>query len=43
MYYAHIREDGSVQTVQAHLTGTAKLCGSVTLPSRSPRGERGLK
>ena len=28
MYYAHIREDGSVQTVQAHLSGTAKLCGS---------------
>ena len=27
MYYAHIREDGTVQTVQQHLMGTAQLCG----------------
>lgn len=27
MYYAHIREDGAVQTVQEHLMGTAQLCG----------------
>lgn len=28
MYYAHIREDGCVQTVQEHLEGTAKRCGA---------------
>lgn len=27
MYYAHIREDGRVQTVQEHLDGTAQRCG----------------
>lgn len=27
MYYAHIREDGTAQTVQEHLVGTAQLCG----------------
>lgn len=27
MDYAHIRQDGTVQTVQEHLTGTAQLCG----------------
>ena len=26
MYYAHIREDGTPQTVEKHLTGTARLC-----------------
>lgn len=26
MFYAHIREDGTKQTVQAHLRGTAALC-----------------
>lgn len=25
MYCAHIRDDGAVQTVMEHLTGTAKL------------------
>lgn len=28
MYYAHIREDGAKQTVEAHLSGTADLCGA---------------
>ena len=27
MYYAHIREDGCVQTIQEHLEGTAQRCG----------------
>ena len=26
MYCAHIRDDGAVQTVMEHLTGTAQLC-----------------
>lgn len=28
MYYAHIREDGRVQTVQEHQEGTARWCGA---------------
>lgn len=28
MHYAHIREDGTKQTVQEHLTGTAERCAS---------------
>ncbi len=28
MYYAHIREDGKSQTVEAHLSGTAALCAA---------------
>ena len=27
MYYAHLREDGAVQTVEEHLAGTARRCG----------------
>lgn len=28
MYYAHIREDGTKQTVEEHLNGTAERCGA---------------
>lgn len=28
MYYAHIRADGTKQTVEAHLNGTAERCAS---------------
>ena len=27
MYYAHIRGDGTKQTVEEHLVGTAERCG----------------
>ncbi|MDY3224430.1 MAG: CRISPR-associated helicase Cas3' [Candidatus Faecousia sp.] len=32
MYYAHIRDDGAVQTVEEHLKSTAQLCGSFAKP-----------
>ena len=28
MYYAHIRDDGAVQTVMEHLIGTAERCAA---------------
>ena len=40
MYYAHIREDGAKQTVEAHLSGTADLCGAFAADfGESARGE----
>ena len=39
MFYAHIREDGKVQTVEEHLRGTAKRCARFA--SRFGEEERG--
>ena len=39
MFYAHIREDGKVQTVEEHLRGTAERCARFA--SRFGEEERG--
>ena len=39
MFYAHIREDGKVQTVEEHLRGTAQRCARFA--SRFGEAERG--
>lgn len=40
MYYAHIREDGTTQTVNEHLQGTAMLCSQFA--SQFGESERGF-
>ena len=37
MYYAHIRDDGAVQTVMEHLIGTAERCAAFAAAFREEK------